>query len=258
MRWGLDPKSAPSSALLEQLTLGSPLKMDNLMGVMGRQSPNPSSRYVLSFFKSIITKKFKTAHHSFVGCVQSNRLTDMMKTKNNIFKENSRRLYLFFPLYNLICWKYNIPKQFPGHTADGMGYSPSSSHNFLTESKSHKSDASISQKFIELQTCPARSEEQLIIIEEDMTNNGSSPDPWLVKQTDRYTNAIEVTHSIFDTVYLIVGDFIIKNIVLVRIDDNFEASRHFFFSIFSANWIDKAKNYTVILYVRLYFIFFFR
>lgn len=50
----------------------------------------------------------------------------------------------------------------------------------------------------------------------------------------------------FDTVYLIVGYFIRKTILRVRIDEIFEAFGHYFLIwIFSAYWVDKAKNYTV-------------
>ncbi|VVC35124.1 Hypothetical protein CINCED_3A016010 [Cinara cedri] len=48
---------------------------------------------------------------------------------------------------------------------------------------SRESETSISQQFKDMQMCPARSEDQLVI-EEDETCNGVIPDPWAVKQAD--------------------------------------------------------------------------
>lgn len=68
----------------------------------------------------------------------------------------------------------------------------SSSHNIFSELKLNESEMSISQQFNEMQTCPAARSEDQLIIEEDETFNGVSPDPWSVKQADRDADAFVV------------------------------------------------------------------
>lgn len=84
-------------------------------------------------------------------------------------------------------------QQFPGQSFDDQNSSMNLSNNFVVETKMSKNSGTslISQQFSDMQICPARSEEKLIIQGEDIVEDFNS-NPWAVKQTDSLQNHSEV------------------------------------------------------------------